>query len=697
PIEENRSYEVNYVLEGVFGGEVRTAASGGRAARKSGLPGGLVVVTSVLAEEQRPPNFRSAARPREEMTEFMKETRYTGTRWAPSPNEVKRGLQVAVLDEKEFLAFRGGGVVPDARRVVDGTFPFAFDPAVGSIVLYRNPNRFTHVRFESIVTAIAKSRPPDLELSKAPDKVRSGDPAVFEGRAADNLHLVSMEVSIDDGRSWKDATEALDRGTGRFRYTWDTGKGTAVPPGTYSVVFRAKDHGGNVEKTNSASLTIEPARTYRRLVIHQDDPESPLPNSSWTLGPFRVRGKERFLGIRSESEDPGFDMDLFLFFDKNGNRKIDGMGEVRAKSTTPTAVESLVLNAPPEGVYWIFCQGWQVKKRRASNSGPVRLGDMTPGEFLRGERKTMEKRSRYALLDLFLSFDHEQAFIVDVGPTGPQAEGPAVIRGAFRKGWPVDVDSLRIAVNGKDLSKGAKVDARSFEVNLPALERNASYEVRVDAKTLDGRDDCAIWRFRTVYHPAKIETRFDASGRNLEVAVRRRHGGPMQACRVRVLPGKGKARRWLDMSLGEGGRTASARISAEGLAKGGHRIEVELVTPEGKKETQKEGFLVEKVRRAPKFLALYPRNGRAVYDQRPVLFALVLGEAKGKAESIRLILDGEDVTGRCRVYANGIKFFPARNLARGEHEIECIVRLSDGRVLREKCRFEIRSMGEEDY
>ena len=123
--------------------------------------------------------------------------------------------------------------------------------------------------------------------------------------------------------------------------------------------------------------------------LQQDDPEDPL-SATWVLGPFLVPPDERSLSVTSFSETAGLDMDLFLFRDLNGNRTVDGINECIARSTSPTANES-IFEADPDSnaVYWIYMQGWSVPEGENSidldlsfRFIPVYFSDLVPCGFI---------------------------------------------------------------------------------------------------------------------------------------------------------------------------------------------------------------------------------------------------------------------------------------------------------------------------
>ncbi len=133
---------------------------------------------------------------------------------------------------------------------------------------------------------------------------------------------------------------------------------------------------------------------YPDIELHQDDPDDPL-SAGFILGPFMVPAGERSLDIRTETDQPGLDIDLFLFADRNSNRSVDDMTELLTSSTTPTSNETISLLDPDTAIaYWIYMHGWQVP-----DAG--------------------------GLLDLGLSFKPELLPVHSLQPTGHQSSLPS--------------------------------------------------------------------------------------------------------------------------------------------------------------------------------------------------------------------------------------------------------------------------------
>ena len=132
---------------------------------------------------------------------------------------------------------------------------------------------------------------------------------------------------------------------------------------------------------------------YQDIELQQDNPDDPL-SAERIIGPFRIPPGERSLTIGTTSDQPGLDLDLFLFVDRNANRMVDGMSELAMRSTSPTSNESIFITEPDfSAAYWIYLHGWQVDEEGG-------------------------------LIDLGLSFKPQMLDVYSLTPTGYQSSQP---------------------------------------------------------------------------------------------------------------------------------------------------------------------------------------------------------------------------------------------------------------------------------
>lgn len=696
PVVENQEYYLKVVVPGRFKQHATTSQKTGPKPKIEKPENALTVTTKIIQEEQRPRHLSTAQHEPKDTTDFIKETGYIGTLWYPHYNQFKRGIAFCNLNQKEFESFKKTEILPTTIRVVDTTVAYSFDQESGEVYLYYNTNRYTHVRFTATFTAQLPKQNPNIELTKVTKQAKAGEKIRFAGHALDNLYVAALKMSINGGRNWTDITDALDRKTKTFTYVWNTGQGGPLAPGKYPVVFKVVDGSGNYQQTDTIEVILENTREFSNQVIFQDDPDSPLPVASWILGPFELAEQERFLGITSFSDESEFDMDMFLFHDKNGNRKLDGMEEEKSKSGTPTAIEQIILNEPPKGVYWVYCQGWQVKPRKDEVSKSKELGEFPPGRFLALDYEQYEKKTAYAYLDISLSFDYKLTSIVDIGPVGEAPVDAVVVKGKFKPSN-IDPATVRISVDGKDMTKQAIIDEKGFELKLLDAELDYEYTVNIEAQTCYGDVDHAEWQFKTALLPVSIEKKLVEDKRILEIIVQARKDFNLKRAGARFwnIKKEEEKSKWFNLKLSNNGKSGLAELSVDGQIRGSYTLEVEYEIKGGKVESKKVSFTLGKEYAEPKDIAVYPQDESKVYDFQPVLTAYVIGEYKDKTKSIKLIFDDVDITDKCEVYGTNIKYFPQEDLDRGEHILECVVTLKNKKTLTKKSTFFIKVMGED--
>ncbi|OPL17577.1 MAG: hypothetical protein AVO35_09075 [Candidatus Aegiribacteria sp. MLS_C] len=162
-----------------------------------------------------------------------------------------------------------------------------------------------------------------------------------------------------------------------------------------------------------------PARLYslNGLAMCQDDPSDPL-SAGVVLGPFRVPGGQRSSMVGVTGRSPGMDVDLFLFGDSDGDMQVDGMEELTASSTTPTAEEEVSFGEPDTArAYWVYAHGWKIP----GDSGTV---------------------------DLYMTFVPEMVPVSSLRPAGPVSSMPDLM--TFDTEVDVPGDSILFLESGGD-------------------------------------------------------------------------------------------------------------------------------------------------------------------------------------------------------------------------------------------------------
>lgn len=689
-VRENEDFEYTYGLPGCF-----ERHEMGLVRKQPGNPqmDSVAVSASVIDEEQRPRNFSTGRRADISRTDLYEKTGYWGTRWYSEPNDRTYGVYFAVLSEGEYETFLHSAQLPAADWTKSGEYRKPFDPRAGDVILFYNPNRYTHVRFKAALTAKVSPEAPSIELTSAPVSGRTGESIAFQGRASDNLHLAALEVSFNGGIDYTDITDAYNRNTGEFVYTWDTGSGGPACPGEYTVVFRAEDGAGAVAETAPIAFTLETATEFSDQVVYQDNPNTPLPVSSWMLGPFTVGQNERFLGIECSSADDELDVDVFLFHDKNGNRLLDGMNEQVASSTSPTAIESILFNSPTPGAYWLYCQGWRVPDREEIDLWED-IRALAAGELLTLEPSDAGKRVAYSLIDISLSFRFAPAFIVDLHPTTELLVTNPCITGRFAEGFNVDEEAFEVLFAGENVSEQVEIDGDGFTISLneAALEVGVEYPLVIRANTATGLYD-SVEMTLTAAEPETAQTTHAISedGESVTVSVELlEESATLETAHARI-----DEFGWVELELEQDARSASGEMSLHDIESGEHTITVEYLITGADLQSREVSFEFDRETEQD-LMRMIPGDGADIYDHRSVLIAYFSPEIKDDVETVKMLLDGEDVTDSALIYSDGVFYLPVETYAKGEHTYEISVTLSDGRVIESKSTFIVLSMEEKE-
>ena len=687
-VRENEEFEYTYTLPGRF---MRREPDFVQKFTTDPGPNTVQVAVSKISEEQRPLNFSTGRRSEIGRQDIYDATGYHGTRWYSEPNSNTYGVHSAMLSASEYESFLQTNQLPRTDWTRSGEYRKPFNPDGGDVYLFYNANRYTHVRFNASLTAELPPETPSIQLSTAPVSAGTGEKITFEGQASDNLHIAALRVSFNGGIDFTDITDSYDRSTGEFSYTWDTGAGGPAWPGEYSVIFRAEDGSGGFDETDPVSFTLETAMDFRDQVIFQDDPNNPLPVSSWMLGPFTLAGNERFLGIEIRSSDDDLDVDLFLYYDRNGNRLLDGAGELITSSTSPTAIENILYNDPGPGAYWIFVQGWRVTRRTGIDVWDE-VRNLPPAQLFTLEPLDADRMVTYGLIDISLSCRFSPAFIVDINPTRRLDITNPEITGRFNEEFDIDVMSFSIGLEGEDASVQATVDGDRFTISLSEfpLQTGVEFPLQIEALTTNGlRDTVELMLIGTVPETVRIQHAITENAESLSVAMTLlEEGAVLESARSRI-----DELAWFDLNMDEDMSSAFREIPLNDIESGEHTLFVEYRIAGGEIESKELSFVFNRTAQE-RLLSLIPGDGATVYDHRSILIAYFAPEIMDDIASVEIFLDSEEITDSSLIYSDGVFYLPGEVYEKGDHTFEVLVTLLDGRIIEASATFTVQSMDE---
>jgi len=656
PVQENKLYNLKLQVPGIQQKRSREI----KVKRIENKKGRINFDFNVLKSQIYMPNYITS-RPFRIASETIKNTGYRGTRNFPYPVKNDANMKLYLFTKTEFVKFSQGKdciafncfSVRDNERLKSLEEPDEF-----YAVLYNEKSMFIHKEVESKISMKIPKIPPELMIF-TPDKfdkaieIAAGSTFEIKGQVSDNSNTVYLELSLDAGKNWLDVSEYIKSSEDSFiipfpSLTWKHGGEEfklPLPAGEYQVQIRARDSANQIRIAPLMTFKITPTRHYLKQVFKQDNPDSPLPKSSWMLGPFVIDSKTRFIAIKTKGHTQAFDLDLFLFYDKNGNMKIDSMNEVLKKSTTPTADENIFIATPKPGTYWIYAQGWQVK-----------------GDF--------------ALADIHTSFIYKPRLIRNISPVGKVTKAEK-ISAKFAPVTGIKTDSVKIFLNNVEITKQAAIENDGFEYLLlkdsKTLKKNV---VRVELSDLTGNKDIVEWEYEIDnVKPAikNLEFKMDANRVGYYIMS-------LTLNEVSKVSYAFDSEGYKQIRGGFKDKFENQTIDVFNLEAGKHIIKIKVVDAAGNETMDVKEFSVKAVKIAGRFLGGLA-DGKYLTRPNPTLVFMIKSEGVIREDSIIVLLDGKKFPGAVTLSKDRIYCTPYRSFDVGEHKIEIFVSDDKGNKL----------------
>lgn len=323
-------------------------------------------------------------------------------------------------------------------------------------------------------------------------------------------------------------------------YPWDLGTVTDFSALNGSQEFTIDSTINFTEVTISAYGVTEPW-DYPSQQIFQDTPSDPT-TSSWQQE-FLVTDGGYIKGI-VDSSVSGLDIDMYLFFDSNGNGIPNFPGEIVASSYTYTAHEEIMYTFPADGRYWLMVHGWSVPGGSSSFDGyfevvqgtDLAVSDVPTGPIASGD--TRHFNGTYSLP----SVEGDYIGVVFLGPPdipdaimipfhaevldAPPAflnhrppvdsiisdNSPTIGVDFMDTGSGVNISSLMMTVDGIDVTDWSIVTNSSIDWPMPFLLAEGSHTVSASIADLSGDQNTTVWSFVVDTIPPLLDVYSPAEG-----------------------------------------------------------------------------------------------------------------------------------------------------------------------------------------
>ncbi|MFQ5909617.1 MAG: S8 family serine peptidase [Thermoplasmata archaeon] len=306
-------------------------------------------------------------------------------------------------------------------------------------------------------------------------------------------------------------------------YPWDLGTLTdfALLNGNQTFTI---DSTVNFTGVTISAFGVSEPWDYPSQQIFQDNPSDPT-SSSWQQEFFVTDGG--YIKGVVDSQVQGLDIDLYLFFDSNGNGMPDSPGEIVASSFTYTAHEEILYTFPADGRYWLMVHGWSVPGGLSLFDGyfevvqgtDLAVSDIPAGpigsgakEYFNGSYSLPSSEGDY-IGAIFLGPRNDpdaimipfHVEILDASPAfynhrpSPNStisdNSPTIGVDFLDMGSGVNISTLRMTVDGIDVTGWSVVTTSSIDWPMPFLLAEGPHSVSVNLADFSGNQNATNWSF----------------------------------------------------------------------------------------------------------------------------------------------------------------------------------------------------------
>ncbi|MEW6282156.1 MAG: Ig-like domain-containing protein [Candidatus Eremiobacterota bacterium] len=246
---------------------------------------------------------------------------------------------------------------------------------------------------------------------------------------------------------------------------------------------------------------------------------------------------------------------------------------------------------------------------------------------------------------------------------------------------PVQTPTVRLYVDGQDVTGMCRVSDGQVRLQPGTDLATGAHTARVTATAVSGRAIDGSWKF-TLAEGLAVGTP-PAGGSTLQ---RRPEVGatflvPVQSKTVRLMLDGADVTRRARVSDGQVRYTPRQNLSL-----GTHTARVTATTSAGQPLDQSWSFVVAGGGANPA-----PPNGATVTTSRPEIGATFLVPLR--TDTVRLYVDGQDVTGSSTVSSDQVRFTPGSDLAGGAHRARVTATATSGEALDQSWSFTVQASG----
>jgi hypothetical protein len=189
---------------------------------------------------------------------------------------------------------------------------------------------------------------------KNPSYAAIGSTVTFTGTASDDVSVIAVEITFNNGMIWNNITDHYDHITTKYSYPWDT---TGQTSGVHQITIRARD---GEYKLNSILVSLTLDDDQPNVVIKQPTDAVPL-------------GLGDTIALSGTASDGTTPLTLLNISIDGGQNWIDITSSLKSKSWTYNWVTKA---SDPPAKHWVIVQGTDIVGHTGQASINITLSDL---------------------------------------------------------------------------------------------------------------------------------------------------------------------------------------------------------------------------------------------------------------------------------------------------------------------------------